>query len=181
MWHYADELATEYKEGLEELRKQRDELKLKLQKYQETGATEKLNDIRLLGGMISDMEYSIRWLESAREPGSKRGISNRSRYQRTQLWAEIDILSMQAYRTQSEPDGRELTEEENDRMSEILSILSEREKEAYTYIHAEGHTYAETAYYMGISRGTVQSLVNRAKAKIQDKLDVGQIQMALRI
>ncbi|MCI3027703.1 sigma-70 family RNA polymerase sigma factor [Desemzia sp. C1] len=181
MWHYADELADEYKEGLEALHVQRNKLKAQLKKCKDTSSNQKQNDVRLLGGMISDMEYAISWLESAREPGSKRGISNRSRYQRTQLWAEIDMLSMQAYRMQSEPEGRELTAEENERMDEILSILSEREREAYKCIYAEGHTYAETAYYMGISRGATQSLINRAKAKIQDKLDAGQIQMALKI
>lgn len=43
--------------------------------------------------MISEIYYAIEWLETAREPGLKRGISNRSRYQRTALVDDIERLS----------------------------------------------------------------------------------------
>lgn len=184
MWQYADELSDEYKKGLRGLRLERTKRKLvKEELHILERANEWTNEmeveLRTIGGMCSDMEYAISWLDNAREPGLKRGITNKSRYQRTELWAEIDILSMKAYRMQSEAEGKELTVEENTRMSEILQCLSKRECEAYRYIMGEGHTYSETAYYMNISRGAVQMLINRAKAKIQDKLDVGQVQTSL--
>lgn len=109
----------------------------------------------------------------------KRGVTNESSYQRTELWTEIDILSMKAYRMQSTVEGRELTLEEDTRMNEILDCLSKREREAYRYIMGEGHTYAETAYFMGITRGAVQMLVNRAKSKIQGCLEKGTVQTTL--
>ncbi|WP_051910497.1 sigma factor-like helix-turn-helix DNA-binding protein [Carnobacterium pleistocenium] len=184
MWHYADELSDEYKKGLRELRLERmkrksfkDELKLSNRIDEWTNDMEV--ELRTISGMISDMEYAISWLENAREPGLKRGITNKSRYQRTELWAEIDILSMKAYRMQSTVEGRELTLEEDTRMNEILDCLSKREREAYRYIMGEGHTYAETAYFMEITRGAVQMLVNRAKSKIQDCLETGKVQTTL--
>ncbi|MER2175518.1 MAG: sigma-70 family RNA polymerase sigma factor [Carnobacterium sp.] len=184
MWHYADELSDEYKKGLRELRLERmkrksvkDELKLSNRIDEWTNDMEV--ELRTISGMVSDMEYAISWLENAREPGLKRGITNKSRYQRTELWAEIDILSMKAYRMQSTVEGRELSLEENARMNEILDCLSKREREAYRCIMGEGHTYAETAYFMGITRGAVQMLVNRAKSKIQGCLETGIVQTTL--
>lgn len=184
MWHYADELSDEYKKGVRELRLERakrksvkEELKL-LSRFDEW-TNEMEVELRTISGMVSDMEYAISWLDNAREPGLKRGITNKSRYQRTELWAEIDILSMKAYRMQSATEGKELTFEEYTRMNEILECLTKREREAYTYIMGEGHTYATTAHYMGITRSAVQMMVNRSKAKIQQQLDNGAIQTTL--
>lgn len=196
MWHYADELANEYKEGLCDLIEKRavlefereakkKELQKKRKQHQavtpeELEEVNELNvEISIVSGMVSDMEYAIQWLETAREPGQKRGITNRSRYQRTELWAEIDILSMQAYRTQAAPGGRDLTLEEHTRMNEILSCLTAREREAYCYIMGEGHTQEQAGIYMGISRTTAETLLNRAKHKIQKKLDSRAVQTQL--
>lgn len=184
MWQYADELSDEYKKGLREMQLERSKRKLvkeeltRLKQYDEW-TNEMEVELRTISGMVSDMEYAISWLDNAREPGLKRGITNKSRYQRTELWAEIDILSMKAYRMQSTVEGRELTPEENIRINEILDCLSKREREAYQCIMGEGHTYAETAHFMGITRGAVQMLVNRAKTKIQQQLDNGSVQTSL--
>ena len=184
MWQYADELSDEYKKGLRELQLERMKRKsvkeelTRLKRFDEW-TNEMEVELRTISGMVSDMEYAISWLDNAREPGLKRGITNKSRYQRTELWAEIDILSMKAYRMQATVEGRELTLEEDTRMNEILECLSKREREAYKCIMGEGHTYAETAYFMGITRGAVQMLVNRAKAKIQGRLESGTVQTAL--
>ena len=43
--------------------------------------------------MISNLQYAFEWLETERELGTRRIISNRSRYQRTSLFAEIEKLS----------------------------------------------------------------------------------------
>ncbi|WP_218781385.1 hypothetical protein, partial [Carnobacterium maltaromaticum] len=85
MWKDADRLVIEYKEGLKDLKLERELIKIN---------DEHSDDLRLLGGMISDMEHAIEWLETAREPGTRRTISNRSRYQRTSLWGDIEHLSL---------------------------------------------------------------------------------------
>ncbi len=185
---YADVLSDEYRDGLRELREQRDALKKKvesaeagdipLEELKKLEANQR--DVTLIGGMISDMEYAIKWLDTAREPGMTREISNRSRYQRTELWGDIDILSMQAYlNQQSEVEAPSMTLEQENHIAEILDVLTVSEYEAYTSIVRDGLTYQQASDYMDVTRSTVQSLVNRAKNKIQKELEKGCSQTIL--
>ncbi|MBO0477943.1 hypothetical protein DOK76_12790 [Vagococcus sp. DIV0080] len=183
-WKYADELETEYRNDLkgvisrlEELKKHRDYLlKYKIEcenqsRWKEISTIreeliELKRTISILGGVVSSSMYSIEWLRDAKEPGARREISNRSRYQRTQLWPNMDLIVVNKFRFESE----NLTEDDLKKLDDYMSCLTDREKEAINSIVAKGNSYQKTAEYMGVSRSTVQSYVNRGMEKLNKSL-----------
>ena len=123
-----------------------------------------------LGSIISSSEYSIQWLRDAKEPGNRREIGRRSRYQRTELWGEIEATALKNYR---DKDLESITAEDKKVLEEILSYLSPREYEAYVSIFGKGNSYRATAEYMQLSRSSVQTLINRSSVKINEIIKVG--------
>ena len=73
-----------------------------------------------LGSIISSSEYSIQWLRDAKEPGNRREIGRRSRYQRTELWGEIEAAALKNYR---DSDLENLTNEDKKVLKEILQVI----------------------------------------------------------
>ncbi|CCO11306.2 sigma-70, region 4 family protein [Carnobacterium maltaromaticum LMA28] len=116
-----------------------------------------------LGSIISSSEYSIQWLRDAKEPGNRREIGRRSRYQRTELWGEIEGVALKNYR---DSDLETLTDQDKKVIKEILSCLSPKEYEAYVSIFGKGNSYKTTAEYLGLSRGNIQTLISRSLKKI---------------
>ncbi|WP_413524014.1 hypothetical protein [Carnobacterium divergens] len=98
-------------------------------------------ELKIIGGMISDLQYAIEWLETAREPGTRRTISNRSRYQRTSLLAEIEKLSYLV--TIEQENQREATEDEIERITAMLNNLSDKERAAYLAVKGQNLSYAK--------------------------------------
>lgn len=123
-----------------------------------------------LGSIISSSEYSIQWLRDAKEPGNRREIGRRSRYQRTELWGEIEAAALKNYR---DSDLENLRNEDKKVLEEILSCLSPREYESYVSIFGKGNSYQETADYMQLSRSSVQTLINRSIQKINEVIKYG--------
>lgn len=123
-----------------------------------------------LGSIISSSEYSIKWLRDAKEPGNRREIGRKSRYQRTEYWGDIEAKAIINYRDES---SENLTEEDKVILHEILSCLSAREYEAYVSIFGKGNSYQETANFMGIAKSSVQTLINRGIIKIDSIIKNG--------
>ena len=80
--------------------------------------------ISVLGEVISSSMYSIEWLRDAKEPGSRRNISNRSRFQGTQFWADMDLIVVNKFRF----DSKKLTEEDLRKLEEYVRCLTERKR-----------------------------------------------------
>jgi RNA polymerase sigma-70 factor (ECF subfamily) len=121
-------------------------------------------ELDLIKGMISDVNYAIEWLHTGRQPNAKRGIDRRSVYQRT---VYMDPAKMQHYmRPTNSRSASTLTEDERDRLRDVLSILSERERECYELHYGYGFTYDEVAVMLKISKGSVEEYVKRAHAKV---------------
>ncbi|GGC88145.1 sigma factor-like helix-turn-helix DNA-binding protein [Enterococcus wangshanyuanii] len=179
-YKYADELAAEYKEDLKPVlavhkyHNDRAKIYLKLAKeceenqewemaaefyteYEEYRAVAKR-----LSPIISDTRYSIKWLETAKQPGYNKEISRRSYYQRTELWGDIDRVSMKYLRE----DYGQLTDDQSEILKEYMSILSERERDAIISVIGEGNTYNQTAKFLNVGRSTVQSYINRGMKKL---------------
>ncbi len=122
-----------------------------------------------LGSIISSSEYSIQWLRDAKEPGNRREIGRRSRYQRTELWSDIDKSMMINFRN----NFQGMSKENSKRLDECLEILSNREKEAIISIVGKSNSYKETAEYLGVSRSSIQSYIDRGMDKINNMLENG--------
>lgn len=187
-WLNADELTKEYKKELSKLNKIKRPFKnehellmdksKKLQKKGEMLSFEDKNrsiflrkELKIIGGMISDLQYAIEWLETAREPGTRRTISNRSRYQRTSLFAEIEKLSYLV--TIEQENQREATEDEIERITVMLNNLSDKERAAYLAVKGQNLSFAKAGEILGVSKASVQSYVNRAQDKIDNQVKYG--------
>jgi len=163
------DLIQQYKESLRKVRK----------------AKETANEVdrSILSGMERDLEFAIKWMETGRMPGSRRGAERRAAYER-ELPADPHRMEMTgkyfrpagaAYIIEPVSNyGIEEPEiEEDDRetillfIDDILSCLSEREREVFELRHAGGLEYHEIAEELGITEGHVKNALWRANEKIE--------------
>ncbi|WP_046178842.1 sigma factor-like helix-turn-helix DNA-binding protein [Domibacillus tundrae] len=150
-------LIYEYKQSLRELRKMRQALEEKT-----VLSAEDERDKKIIGGMISEMEFTIQWLVSGRNPGQLKGA------ERTGVYATVDPKILEAIvPNQEQMEERVITKEEKAMLEEMLSPLTKRERDVFTLIRAEGHSHDKTAVLLGITKSSVQTFLNRAEKKIQ--------------
>jgi len=81
--NWADLLIKEYKEGRKQLRK--------LENSYDREDIYENEDRKKVSSMISDMTFTVKWLETGRMPGSIRGIERRSVYQNS-VQMDMDIF-----------------------------------------------------------------------------------------
>lgn len=182
---YTYEIAKEYRQDLKALRSQHNTLLRKKALLKElksnvddfalyTDYFEKNKvveaDLKIVGEMISSTEYALFWIESGHErmPFEKRPITNLSKAQRTQQWGEIE----HAKALYSEPHS-EVSEWELAFIDDILSVLSERERDCYISVFGKLNTQEETAELLGIGKNSVKSYISRARKKIDHQLLYG--------
>jgi positive control factor len=120
---------------------------------------------RIVGEMISDMQYAIDWMKSGRRPGNYRGVDKRSAYQRRALldmdmFPSIELKPKQVY----------LNEEQKKQLIDILYVLSHRERQCYMLHMAHGWSLQEIADELNIKKRTAQQYVDRAREKIKKKV-----------
>jgi positive control factor len=131
-------------------------------------------DKSILNAMIRDLEYAIEWMETGRQPGSKRGVERLAAYQRER---PFDPLLMQSFfRSQNESYQWEDHEKENivtstdrERIEDALSVLTEKEKEVYLMSRGHCLSYSQIANYLCISSSSVQTMIERAEKKISKR------------
>jgi positive control factor len=128
-------------------------------------------DKSLLNGMIRDLQYSIEWMESGRQPGNKRGIERLAAYQRER---PFDPLLMQRFfRSRDETYAWDeaanesvISSAEQEMIEDALSVLTAKEKEVYLMSRGHCLSYSQIATYLCISSSSVQTMIERAEKKI---------------
>jgi positive control factor len=128
-------------------------------------------DKSLLNGMISDLQYTIEWMEKGRQPGNKRGIERLAAYQRER---PFDPLLMQRFfRSRDETYAWEEAENESvissaeqEMIEDALSVLTAKEREVYLMSRGHCLSYSQIANYLCISSSSVQTMIERAEKKI---------------
>jgi RNA polymerase sigma-70 factor (ECF subfamily) len=177
------DLLTSYEETKRELNKQIASLEKKLEPLKErlkaAETKQERDDIRkqmdpikleknAFAASVSDIEYGIEWLRTGYPPGYRRPMERRSISQRTKVWDPQWMEYLTAYEFEFEPAevGRPLTREEEWRIEDALRTLSERERQCYVLHHAIGMSMQNIANEMGIKKGTVQNMLQRADKKI---------------
>ncbi|WP_270364722.1 sigma-70 family RNA polymerase sigma factor [Bacillus paranthracis] len=159
---------------MKDLMKQYTETRKQLE-ASKVGATEK--DISIINGMISDINYALEWMRTAKQPGKKRGIERRAAYQRER---PCDPLLMQRYTRSTEmplyewdTEAKESVISEWDRIQieDALSTLTEREKEIYVMSRGRGLTMEKISNYLGVKKTTVQNHLERADKKIGKRIN----------
>lgn len=114
---------------------------------------------------ISDVNYVIAWLHTGKRPGNMRGIERRSVYQNTIL---VDPHILQSYAKPYESrSSTTLTDEQKAKVEDALRTLSPLERECFILIEGRGFSSGQTAEMMNLSKGTVDTVMKRAKDKFQ--------------
>ena len=121
-----------------------------------------------LAASVSDLEYSIEWMETGYPPGYRRPMERRSISQRTKVWDPQWMEHLTAYEFEFEVAevGRQLTIEEEWMIEDALRNLSERERQCYVLHHAIGLSLQSIANELDIKKGSVQVMLRRADEKI---------------
>ncbi|OAS21150.1 sigma factor-like helix-turn-helix DNA-binding protein [Paenibacillus oryzisoli] len=154
MLTWVDTLTAQYTKGKSELEAYRKQIDRK----DPQGKFE----VTVVGGMISDMQYALEWMRKGRRPGSRRGIEN------SQVYLRHDFMDMDEFPSLDlEISESSLTDPQKKRILEILLQLSERERQCYILHLAYGRSMAEISVDLGLTKRTVQTFIDRAKAKIQ--------------
>jgi RNA polymerase sigma-70 factor (ECF subfamily) len=161
------DLINEYKEALKKVR----ELK--------EGASEE--DRKLLGSMESDLRYSLQWMKTSRRPGNRRGVERLAAYQREKPFDPILIqqyfysLGKDEKLTCFQNDPHKMIDKEKHnmvsksdkiRIEVALSTLSPLEREVYLMSRGHCLSFSEISRMLGIAKGTVQKMIERAEKKI---------------
>ena len=60
-------------------------------------------------------------------------------------------------------------------LREAIAALPEDQRDALVLTQLEGKSYEEAARLLGISEGTVKSRVNRARARLKERLAAGEL------
>ncbi|GAF65232.1 putative RNA polymerase [Bacillus sp. TS-2] len=129
---------------------------------------------KIVSGMLSDLRYSIDWMSSGREPGARRGIERRAVYQR-ELLMEPAMLQVVSDHCRLNERENCLEEEEREalesKINEILSKLTEREKDIYLMSRVNLLSYQQIASLLSVSKSTIQKTLERAEMKIKIQKD----------
>lgn len=154
-----NELILEYKRALKDTKRRYEQLK-------ETDPNRKI-----FSAMISDLEYVVKWLSTGRQPEAKRAIDRRSVYQRT-VFASPEVLEALANQYQLKRETRTVNDEDKRLIEDVLSALTEKEREIYITVVGHNLSFSKCAALHGIAKGSVQKHIERARKKIAIQLDL---------
>jgi len=157
------ELIEEYRQALKDIRS-----------LQQSAS---LEDNKLLGGMASDLQYALEWMQTGRRPGNKRGIERRAAYQRER---SFDPLLMQKYFRCSDdvyewdktPKEDTLSAVDKELIEDAMCTLTEREREIYLMSRGYCIPYSRIAYFLNVSESTIKNTIARAEKKIAERITV---------
>jgi RNA polymerase sigma factor (sigma-70 family) len=151
-------LIYEYKQSLRSLREMKATIEAKAE------ATEKdLMDRSLINSMISETEFAIHWMVSGRNPDARRGADGTGAYTLDPKLIEAVVPN------KAVEEERKITADEQWLLDDVLGDLTVREKDVFTLVKAEGLTFEYTAELLGITKSSVQTYLERAEQKIEDR------------
>lgn len=158
MNNWAEELIPQYEEGLRELGVMHDNL---------TDSEYDRIDESQINSMIDSMGFSLEWMETGRQPGLYRGVDKRDAY-RVKQYDEMDILPDINEELRKEREPLYMDREERQALIQLFKNFSDRERQCYVMYEAEQLSMGKIADYLGISKGTVQMYIKRARAKVNE-------------
>ncbi|MHC5215650.1 sigma factor-like helix-turn-helix DNA-binding protein [Enterococcus sp. LJL128] len=194
-WENRKKLIAEYKNDLKDLKRQHRQIACKRYTYKvkingkqcskihDDRTAEEVTKQRILAESISSTEYSLFWLiKGYEQPYTTTTISRLPIYKRDQLWAQIEMIESRGISTPvqlqyKDIDGKEQNDSKKqgqiEQVKEIISTLSERERELFYLRHTAFLTEEECAEKMSIALGTVKSMSQRIRDKINYYFEYG--------
>ncbi|ETT55205.1 hypothetical protein BSK66_31195 [Paenibacillus odorifer] len=127
-------------------------------------------DKNMMSAIISDLDYSIEWMETGYPPGWRRTIDRRSGAQRTSVWDPAWMEYLTAYEVefqQEEEEGRCLQPHEQYAIEDAMHNLSERERQCFVLHHGCGMSLKQISLELDTKKSTVQSYLDRATTKVE--------------
>lgn len=161
MPNWADKLILEYEQSREALHKAKNKLS-----YSELDKLDRTQ----INSMINELSDVIKWLKTGRDPFAIRGIDRRSAYQKRVLYDMNLFPSLDIVPDSLKENDRELTNEEKELIADILLVLSPRERQCYLLHYVNQLSFSEIEKELNLSKGTIQSYIERARRKIKKKV-----------
>ena len=122
-------------------------------------------DRTLLNSMYNELGWIIEWIETGSNPEELRGINKRYAYDISYL-SNMDVLPDLTEQLERKP--LELTDEQKEVLIKVFDRLSDRERDCFILHVTQGMSMQEIADELGISKGSVQMYVKRARGKIKE-------------
>ncbi|GGC98170.1 sigma factor-like helix-turn-helix DNA-binding protein [Enterococcus wangshanyuanii] len=174
-WENREILIREYKEDLKEASREHRKI-VKKEKWEKTA--DDIKEQAIYAEIISSTQYALYWLEHGIErPLDEEAAKKIPKHRRAKHITNMDKVSYDVYLNQYEAPVQEVYSEKKKeqliRVREILSKFSDREADLFYYIHTVGMTYGEAAKEMKIEVGTVKSMSQRIKNKIDRYFEYG--------
>lgn len=170
MLSWADELIQEYTGGRQELKRRADQV--------DRNNPVEMNDLKQFNSMFDSMTYSLEWMTTGRQPNTYRGVDEKAVYQR-RSYENIDLIPDIAEQLKEEGDINKkhlyMTREEKVIMADILASFSLRERQCYILHEAQKMSMSAIADELGISKGTVQGYIEKARKKVRERVDFDEV------
>ena len=151
-------LIYEYKQSLRALKKMKEAIEFKPELSELD-----IQDKSLINSMISEVEFTIQWMVSGRNPDARRGADRTGAYTLDPKLIEAVVPNQVA------GEERKLTAHEQWLLDDVLADLTARERDVFTLVKAEGLTYEYTAELLGLTKSSVQTYLERAERKIENR------------
>ena len=134
-----------------------------------------IDDQQTLSSMIRNCEYTLFWLENGYEkPYDDDDFKKLSKSKREQLWGDIDeAVCFYGVSVTTDDQPTKQKTEQHEMMLEVLSTLSPRELELFKLKNECLLTEEECAKTMEISLGTVKSMSQRIRDKVDNYFNYG--------
>lgn len=130
---------------------------------------------KVLHGDLSNLNYSIKWMETSRCPSATRGVDNRKGYD-SNVTYNSDWIKHQSYQAQDleELSDDVIAEQTEDKklkrqfINSMMKSLTHRQIEVLELL-ANGHNQVEIAEILGISQQAVSRIIKRYEHKIKEE------------
>ncbi|MEH7105121.1 sigma factor-like helix-turn-helix DNA-binding protein (plasmid) [Bacillus velezensis] len=166
------DLLISYMKTLDDTRYLFEKIKAEVEK---NPSSKRANDLKTIRRIISDLEWTIEFIEKGRQPGLRRSINRQSEWRRLWIQDPEKMALMYSDKHSVRPNaGNGVTEEEAGIIKDYLSVLTDREKEIYVMHEGEKFSYERIAAMLGVAKSTVQTTVRRARVKISKRLHMNK-------
>lgn len=152
-----EQLIEEYRESLKVVRKLHEKAEGK--------------DKSIIAGMIKDLKYTIKWMETGRRPESRRGaeqsydpLTFERRYGDTKLDPGNVIDKQVVIRN-------EILKTDRNHMRQAIKSCTRREKLVFILAHVNMMSLQEIADKLEVTKSTVQTTLKRSENKIKKQIE----------
>ena len=120
----------------------------------------------IINSIVSDLDYSIKYMSQGFPPGNNRGVHRREIPMTDKMMDMYGKGLLYREDTRAERYSPDMLQHAHD----IYFNLSRQEQKALWLVRVKMMSLGQAAQVMEVSKGTVQDYLDRAKVKIEDML-----------